>query len=80
MKLEKPLRFKHSRVKCLLNSYICLASSKARLEKINSTCIYCVVGCRLNYVVENNAVVKVEPVEEDAVSEGYPCLRGLTVN
>ncbi len=50
------------------------------MEKINSTCIYCVVGCRLNYVVENNAVVKVEPVEEDAVSGGYPCLRGLTVS
>ncbi|MCX8183820.1 MAG: molybdopterin-dependent oxidoreductase [Crenarchaeota archaeon] len=50
------------------------------MEKISSTCIYCGVGCRLNYVVENNVVVKVEPVKEDAVSEGYPCLRGLTVN
>ncbi|MBO3833462.1 MAG: molybdopterin-dependent oxidoreductase [Candidatus Brockarchaeota archaeon] len=50
------------------------------MEKISSTCIYCGVGCRLNYVVENNAVVKVEPVKGDVVSEGYPCLRGLTIN
>ncbi|MEM3470214.1 MAG: molybdopterin-dependent oxidoreductase, partial [Thermoproteota archaeon] len=50
------------------------------MEKISSTCIYCGVGCRLNYVVESNAVVKVEPFKEDEVSEGYPCLRGLTVN
>ncbi|MGB9717452.1 MAG: molybdopterin oxidoreductase family protein [Thermoproteota archaeon] len=50
------------------------------MEKKVSTCIYCGVGCRLNYVVENNMVVRVEPVKEDVVSRGYPCLRGLTVN
>ncbi len=50
------------------------------MEKVNSTCIYCGVGCRLNYIVENNVIIKVEPVKEDVVSEGFPCLRGLTVN
>lgn len=50
------------------------------MEKVNSTCIYCGVGCRLNYAVEDGVIVGVEPDKNDAVSKGYPCLRGLTVN
>ncbi len=44
-----------------------------------STCIYCGCGCLLNYVVEGNKIVNVLPVVEDEVSEGKPCIKGLTI-
>ncbi|MEM2088789.1 MAG: molybdopterin-dependent oxidoreductase [Thermoproteota archaeon] len=50
------------------------------MRKINSTCIYCGVGCRLNYVLENGRIIRIEPVKEDEVSEGFPCIRGLTIH
>jgi len=50
------------------------------LEKISSTCVYCGVGCRLSYVIGKGEIIGVKPVKEDAVSKGYPCLRGLTIN
>jgi len=48
--------------------------------EIESTCIYCAVGCRLKYEVENNKILKVFPSKEDPVSEGRPCVKGLTIS
>ncbi len=47
---------------------------------VASTCIYCGVGCRLKYVVENERVVRTIPDHSDPVSEGSPCAKGLTIS
>jgi formate dehydrogenase major subunit len=38
------------------------------------------MGCKLKYIVEDNKIVKVAPVEDDSVSRGKPCIKGLTIN
>ncbi|MEM3390639.1 MAG: hypothetical protein QW506_03090 [Thermoproteota archaeon] len=35
------------------------------------------VGCRLNYLVEKGEIIRVEPVKDDDVSEGFPCLQAV---
>ncbi len=45
-----------------------------------STCIYCGCGCKLEYETKNNKIVKIHPVKNDDVSEGKPCIKGLTIN
>lgn len=48
--------------------------------EVISTCIYCGVGCKLRYIVENNKIVKILPHPNDKISEGRPCIKGLTIN
>mgnify|MGYP001615281417 CR=1 FL=1 len=43
-----------------------------------SSCIYCGVGCRLRFELQNN-VLKVSGDPTDPVSEGKPCIKGLTI-
>ncbi len=50
------------------------------MKEIISTCIYCGVGCKLKYFVDKNKIIKVEGLEEDEVSEGAPCIKGLTIH
>jgi predicted molibdopterin-dependent oxidoreductase YjgC len=50
------------------------------MQTIQSTCIYCGCGCKLNYQVEGNKIIKVLPDSSDEVSEGNPCVKGLTIN
>jgi len=50
------------------------------MKKIVSTCIYCGCGCKLNYHVENNKIKKISGVKEDSMSQGKPCIKGLTIN
>ncbi|MHA1744208.1 MAG: molybdopterin oxidoreductase family protein [Candidatus Heimdallarchaeota archaeon] len=50
------------------------------MRTVNSTCIYCGCGCRLNYQVEGRKIVKILPDKSDEVSEGKPCIKGLTIN
>ena len=50
------------------------------MRKIVSTCIYCGCGCKLAYLVERNKIVRVEGCDEDDISEGEPCIKGLTLN
>lgn len=45
-----------------------------------SICPYCGCGCRLNYIVEKNKLAKIVPDPSDEVSEGKPCIKGLTVH
>jgi len=48
--------------------------------KVLSSCVYCGVGCRLTYVVEEGRVVKILPDKTDPVSKGQPCSKGLTIS
>lgn len=47
---------------------------------MKSICPYCGCGCRLDFIVKNGKIVKVVPDPTDEVSEGKPCIKGLTVN
>ena len=50
------------------------------MKKITSICPYCGCGCKLNFIVENEKVIKVEGNKKDEISEGKPCIKGLTLN
>ena len=50
------------------------------MPKIVSSCIYCAEGCKLEYEIENDKIIKVSPVKDDPVSLGRPCVKGLTIN
>lgn len=45
-----------------------------------SICPYCGCGCKLDYVCENGKITAVKPVQSDEVSEGKPCIKGLSVH
>jgi len=47
---------------------------------IESSCFYCGCSCRLNYEVKDNKIIKVLGVKGDEVSDGAPCIKGLTIN
>ncbi len=49
-------------------------------KTIQSTCIYCGCGCLINYEVNENKIIKVSGVRNDDVSEGMPCIKGLTIH
>ena len=50
------------------------------MKEVISTCIYCGCGCKLIYHVENNKIVKISGFAKDEISEGTPCIKGLTIN
>ncbi len=45
---------------------------------VKTVCPYCGVGCSLNLEVNGNKVVGIKPDLEDPVSNGKPCIKGLT--
>ncbi len=47
---------------------------------MESSCIYCGLGCRLNYEVKNNKILKITGVRNDDISDGVPCVKGLTIH
>lgn len=47
---------------------------------MESSCIYCGCGCRLNYEVKKNKIVKITGVKTDDMSDGAPCVKGLTIH
>jgi len=49
-------------------------------KTIKSTCIYCGCGCQLNFEVEGDKIIKISPVPTDPVSQGKPCIKGLTLH
>jgi len=49
------------------------------MKVIFSSCIYCGVGCQLNYRVEAGKIVKVFGNPKDPISQGRPCIKGLTI-
>jgi predicted molibdopterin-dependent oxidoreductase YjgC len=48
--------------------------------QIKSVCVYCGCGCNLVYVVDKGMIKKVLPDKTDDVSEGKPCIKGLTIH
>jgi len=54
--------------------------TKSRLYHQESSCIYCGCGCRLIYEVKDNKIIRVAGAPGDSVSEGRPCIKGLTIN
>lgn len=49
------------------------------MKTIFSPCIYCGVGCRLQFQVAGNKLLKVLPDTKDPVSRGRPCIKGLSI-
>jgi len=45
-----------------------------------SICCYCGCSCSLLFEVRENKVVDVKPDPRDAISEGRPCIKGLTIH
>lgn len=45
---------------------------------VKTVCPYCGVGCSLNLEVKDNKITGIKPDNEDPVSEGKPCIKGLT--
>lgn len=50
------------------------------MKRVISTCMYCGCGCKLTYHVENNRIIKISGFPKDEISEGKPCIKGLTIN
>ncbi|MFP4045946.1 MAG: molybdopterin oxidoreductase family protein [Candidatus Aenigmatarchaeota archaeon] len=50
------------------------------MERVTSICPYCGIGCKLDYILDGNEIVDIKPNEEDEVSLGKPCIKGLTVH
>jgi len=50
------------------------------MNRIRTTCVYCAAGCQLDLIVDNGKVVGVTPVDDDPVSRGEPCPKGLSVH
>ncbi|MEM2932709.1 MAG: molybdopterin-dependent oxidoreductase [Candidatus Pacearchaeota archaeon] len=54
---------------------------KNKKEKIvKSICPFCGCGCRLGFVVKNNKIVRIIGDSSDYMSEGKPCIKGLSVH
>jgi len=49
-------------------------------KEIESVCAYCGCGCKLKYIVEGGKLVKMAGSDSDDVSEGKPCIKGLTLH
>ncbi|HDD72726.1 MAG TPA: hypothetical protein ENG00_01385 [Candidatus Aenigmarchaeota archaeon] len=46
----------------------------------SSICAYCGCGCRLRFAVKGKRIEKVLPDRTDEISEGKPCIKGLTLH
>lgn len=49
-------------------------------KTVPTICTYCGCACRLNFIIDNGKIVKVLPDATDKVSEGKPCIKGLTLH
>ena len=50
------------------------------MKRVVSICPYCGCGCKLNYVLDKNKIIKIELVKDDYISNGKPCVKGLMVH
>lgn len=50
------------------------------MDRIRTTCIYCGCGCQLDMVLDNGKVVGIDPVDDDPVSKGNLCFKGLSAH
>ncbi len=47
-------------------------------QKVQSTCVYCGVGCQIDLIVKDNQIVRIDPVV-NAVNKGLLCVKGKFV-
>lgn len=52
------------------------SKSMQSLEKTNTICTYCGVGCNLEVATRNNAILSIQGVTDAAVNQGHTCLKG----
>lgn len=50
---------------------------KDYMNKIQSTCNICSIGCNMDFYVENNKITKVSPTKDYTVNKGLCCIKGL---
>ncbi|MGV8981217.1 molybdopterin oxidoreductase family protein [Clostridium sp.] len=50
------------------------------MEKIQSTCNYCGLGCNLDFHIENGEIIKMSPTENYPVNKGFCCIKGLNLD
>jgi predicted molibdopterin-dependent oxidoreductase YjgC len=47
------------------------------MKKVKTTCIYCGCGCQMDLLVKDGRVNGVSPIENDPISRGELCIRGM---
>jgi len=50
------------------------------MDTIRTTCVYCASGCQLDLVLDNGRVVAANPLDDDPISRGKLCPKGLSVH
>ena len=50
------------------------------MADVRSVCMFCGVGCRLRFTVEEGKITRVLPDPEDPASRGKPCVKGLSLS
>lgn len=50
------------------------------MKKVQSTCNYCSLACNIDYIVEENKIVKVIPTKQYPVNNGFSCIKGLNLD
>ena len=50
------------------------------MKKVQSTCNYCALACNLDYMVEDDKIVKVIPTKHYPVNKGFSCIKGLNLD
>lgn len=50
------------------------------MKKVQSTCNYCSIDCNLDFLVENNQVIRTEPTKGYPVNNGFCCIKGLSLD
>ncbi|GHV76649.1 nitrate reductase catalytic subunit [Spirochaetia bacterium] len=50
------------------------------MNKVQTTCNYCSLGCNIDFFVENGRITKVNPTKEYPVNRGFACIKGLSLD
>lgn len=50
------------------------------MNKIQSVCNICSIGCNMDFYVEDNKIVKVAPTKDYIVNHGLSCIKGLNLD
>lgn len=50
------------------------------MNKIQSVCNICSIGCNMDFYVEDNKIVKVAPTKDYIVNQGLSCIKGLNLD
>ncbi|MBE6049546.1 MAG: nitrate reductase [Clostridium sp.] len=50
------------------------------MKKVQSTCNFCALACNLDFHVEGDKIVRVEPTKGYPVNDGFSCIKGLSLD